>query len=37
MSADETTAAIEAGGLERTRLIEVPPYHYAAVFVRPSA
>jgi SAM-dependent methyltransferase len=36
MSADETTAAIEAGGLKRTRLIDVPPYHYAAVFTRPS-
>lgn len=35
LSAEETTAAVEAGGLRRTRLIEVPPYHYGAVFARP--
>jgi len=35
LSAEETTAAVEAGGLQRARLIEVPPYHYGAVFERP--
>ncbi|HWL92539.1 MAG TPA: class I SAM-dependent methyltransferase [Phycisphaerae bacterium] len=35
LSAEETTAAVEAGGLKRARLIEVPPYHYGAVFERP--
>jgi methyltransferase family protein len=36
LSAESTTAAVEASGLKRTRLIEVPPYHYGAVFARPS-
>lgn len=36
LSTEETTKAVEAGGLKRTRLIEVPPYHYGAVFCRPS-
>jgi ubiquinone/menaquinone biosynthesis C-methylase UbiE len=36
LSAEQTTAAVEAGGLKRTRLIEVPPYHYGAVFSKPS-
>lgn len=35
LSAEETTKAVEAGGLKRTRLIEVPLYHYGAVFCRP--
>ena len=35
LSAEETTAAVEAGGLKRARSIEVPPYHYGAVFERP--
>jgi ubiquinone/menaquinone biosynthesis C-methylase UbiE len=35
LSADETTAAVVVSGLKRTRLIEVPPYHYGAVFVQP--
>jgi hypothetical protein len=37
LSADETTTSVEAGGLKRTRLIEVPPYHYGAVFAQPPA
>jgi ubiquinone/menaquinone biosynthesis C-methylase UbiE len=36
LSAQETTAAVEASGLTRVRLIEVPPYHYGAVFAQPS-
>jgi len=36
LSAEETTAAVEAGGLKRARLIEIPPYHYGAVFSQPS-
>ena len=36
LSAEQTTAAVEAGGLKRTRLIELPPYHYGAVFSKPS-
>jgi ubiquinone/menaquinone biosynthesis C-methylase UbiE len=35
-SAQETIATVEAGGLKLARLIEVPPYHYGAVFARPS-
>jgi ubiquinone/menaquinone biosynthesis C-methylase UbiE len=36
LSAEETTAAVEASGLKRTRLIEVPLYHYGAIFAQPS-
>jgi ubiquinone/menaquinone biosynthesis C-methylase UbiE len=36
LSAEETTAAVEASGLKRARLIEIPPYHYGAVFSQPS-
>ena len=31
---DETVKAVEAGGLKLVRLVEVPPYHYGAVFER---
>jgi SAM-dependent methyltransferase len=34
MSPDQTIQAVEAGGLKLTRLVEVPPYHYGAVFGR---
>ena len=36
LSAEETTEAAEASGLTRALLIEVPPYHYAAIFAQPS-
>jgi ubiquinone/menaquinone biosynthesis C-methylase UbiE len=36
LSSDETTKAVEASGLKRTRLVEVPPYHYGAIFAQPS-
>jgi hypothetical protein len=34
MSPDQTINAVEAGGLKLVRVIEVPPYHYGAVFER---
>jgi SAM-dependent methyltransferase len=34
MSHEQTIAAVAAGGLRFTRLIELPPYHYGAVFTR---
>jgi len=34
LSPDQTIAAVEVGGLKLAELVEVPPYHYAAVFVR---
>ena len=37
MSPEQTIAAVEAGGLQFVGLIDVPPYHYAALFERPSA
>jgi ubiquinone/menaquinone biosynthesis C-methylase UbiE len=36
LSSEETTKAVEASGLKRTRLVEVPPYHYGAIFAQPS-
>jgi ubiquinone/menaquinone biosynthesis C-methylase UbiE len=36
LSAEETTAAVEASGLKRAHFIELPPYHYGAVFAQPS-
>lgn len=37
MSPEDTAEAVEAGGLTRSRVIEVPPYHYAAIFARPAS
>ena len=34
LSPDQTIAAVESGGLKLVQLIEVPPYHYGAVFER---
>jgi hypothetical protein len=34
MSPEQTIQAVEAGGLKFARLVEVPPYHYGAVFER---
>ena len=36
MSPAQTIAAVEAGGLAFDRTIELPPYHYAAIFARPA-
>jgi SAM-dependent methyltransferase len=37
MSPSETAQAVEAGGLKLHRVVEVPPYHYGAVFERPAS
>jgi SAM-dependent methyltransferase len=37
MSPQQTIEAVEPAGLRLMRVVEVPPYHYAAVFVRPSS
>lgn len=37
MSADQTIAAVEPAGLKLVHVVELPPYHYGAVFERPSA
>ena len=34
MSPEQTIEAVEAGGLKFAQLVEVPPYHYGAVFER---
>jgi SAM-dependent methyltransferase len=34
MSPDQTIAAVEPAGLRLFRIVEVPPYHYGAVFER---
>jgi ubiquinone/menaquinone biosynthesis C-methylase UbiE len=34
MSPDQTTKAVVAAGLKLNRVVEVPPYHYGAVFER---
>jgi predicted methyltransferase len=34
MSPEETRAAVEPAGFELKNLIELPPYHYGAVFRR---
>jgi protein-L-isoaspartate O-methyltransferase len=35
MSPKQTIQAVEVGGLKLVRVVEVPPYHYGAVFERP--
>jgi SAM-dependent methyltransferase len=37
MSPSETAQAVEAGGLRLRRVVEVPPYHYGAVFERQAS
>jgi SAM-dependent methyltransferase len=34
MSPGETSLAVEAGGFKLAQVVEVPPYHYGAVFER---
>jgi ubiquinone/menaquinone biosynthesis C-methylase UbiE len=34
MSPEQTAADAEAGGLSLVRMVEIPPYHYGAVFAR---
>lgn len=36
MSPDQTIAAVEPAGLQLARIVEIPPYHYGAVFARPA-
>lgn len=35
LSPQKTIASVEAGGLKLAYLVDVPPYHYGAVFLRP--
>jgi hypothetical protein len=35
MSPEQTARPVEAGGLKLVQVVEVPPYHYGAVFKRP--
>jgi protein-L-isoaspartate O-methyltransferase len=35
LSPNETIASVETAGLKLVRVVEVPPYHYAAIFERP--
>lgn len=37
LSPKQTISVVEAGGLKFANLIEMPPYHYGAVFEEPSA
>src|SRR4029078_11575690 len=37
LSPEQTVEAVEAGGLKRKRIVDVPPYHYGAVFEKPIA
>jgi ubiquinone/menaquinone biosynthesis C-methylase UbiE len=37
LSPEQTIEAVKASGLELTRVVEVPPYHYGAVFKNPPA
>jgi SAM-dependent methyltransferase len=37
LSSAQTVEAVEAGGLRLVEIVEIPPYHYGAVFERPPA
>jgi SAM-dependent methyltransferase len=37
ISPEQTARPVEAGGLKLVRIVEVPPYHYGAVFERPAS
>ena len=36
ISPEQTIAAIEGAELKRSRIVELPPYHYGAVFEQRS-
>ncbi len=36
LSPDQTINAVEAGGMKFADLVEIPPYHYGAIFERLS-
>jgi 2-polyprenyl-3-methyl-5-hydroxy-6-metoxy-1,4-benzoquinol methylase len=36
MSPEETIKSAEGRGLKRTKIVEIPPYHYGVVFQRPG-
>jgi SAM-dependent methyltransferase len=35
LSPEQTVKAVEAGGLEAKEIVDIPPYHYGAVFEKP--
>ena len=37
LSPEQTVKAVEAGGLKSKKIVDVPPYHYGAVFEKPIA
>jgi SAM-dependent methyltransferase len=37
LSPEQTTDAVESGGLKLARLVEIPPYHYGAIFAQTPA
>jgi ubiquinone/menaquinone biosynthesis C-methylase UbiE len=37
LSPQQTIDAVESSGLKLAELVEIPPYHYGAVFVQPPA
>lgn len=37
LSPEQTIEAVEAGGLKLTELIDIPPYHYGAMFQKATA
>lgn len=34
LSPEQTVKAVEAGGLKRTAIADIPPYHYGAIFAK---
>src|SRR4029078_7171015 len=36
LSPQQTVKAVEAGGLKSTAIVDIPPYHYGAIFEKPS-
>jgi ubiquinone/menaquinone biosynthesis C-methylase UbiE len=34
MTPDDTVSVVTAAGLTRDKIVELPPYHYAAIFIR---
>jgi len=37
LSPEQTVKAVETGGLKSTGVVEIPPYHYGAIFEKPVA
>ena len=37
LSPEQTVKSVEGGGLKKKAIVDIPPYHYGAIFEKPVA